>query len=665
VHIRNLTFTVKYSLFNFYKFPREDLRNHDYIKFVLSKVETDFIKFMGSPEYARVMTILSSLKSSNDILREVYVLSGINKLRELSFYLVFMFRKLESGRINLDNFLENYLADRNFIESYLKTYFNLEPVTEEDSGEEEKEINIFEDTGEDTKAGKVYSLAEPKFKVEELDNELVSEEFKETKLLELYDISESKYMELIQNNGAGLQAAPERIDETPGAENVFDLPGISSGADTPVEIKEPEVIAVPEISKEEKPEQEDTYTGKDKSEDVKPAETEEHPDMASFFEAIEREEEEKAKTKENKAPEPEEELPFFEEEREETKEQKIKTPGSDYIRKQADAEEEKIPEPAEEVPAMTEIDKEVEKKLQEIEKETNTEIINSAFQKYEEELFEKNRTINGLFDDLLLILDSEEQDYEMKNAIADEIVAISENLKDCSKKMSFEIITKVYSSFVFCLDKKFRELSVTKENIDVFRNSITGIEKLVKGDELGGFDKTIKMLEELSNDLEDLLAKREEFEKKKFDFGEEERKIIEEFTDSGEKEAYLALRDRIIDMEDVFESLVSMKEKVAPFEVLRRLSSAFAQFREIVNIARILEMHKMAQLAEASYIFVKFLQNYRMDPYQKEVSEVLKYIIYCCKLIYLDKPVKDLDTFISYLNDPVRIFHTNPKNNNE
>jgi hypothetical protein len=652
------------------------LRNHDYIKFVLSKVETDFIKFIGSPEYARVMTILSSLKSSNDILREVYVLSGINKLRELSFYLVFMFRKLESGRINLDNFLENYLADRNFIESYLKTYFNLEPVTEEDSGEEEKEINIFEEGAENAEEDKVYSLAEPNFKVEELDNELVSEEFKETKLLELYDISESKYMELIQNDGAGLQAAPERIDETPGVENVFDLPGISSGAGTPVEIKEPEVIAVPEISNEEKSEQkEDIYSEQKQNEDVKPAETEEHADMASFFEAIEREEEEKTKANENIITEPEAELPLY---KEETEEQKTETPREepviesrnlitkkDYIPKQTRGDEEKITEPEEEVPAMTEIDKEVEKKLQEIEKETNTEIINSAFQKYEEELFEKNRTINGLFDDLLLILDSKEQDYEMKNAIADEIVAISENLKDCSKKMSFEIITKVYSSFAFCLDKKFRELSVTKENIEVFKNSISGIEKLVKGEELGGFDKTIKMLEELSNDLEDLLAKREEFEKKKFDFGEEERKIIEEFTDSGEKEAYLALRDRIIDMEDVFESLVSMKEKVAPFEVLRRLSSAFAQFREIVNIARILEMHKMAQLAEASYIFVKFLQNYRMDPYQKEVSEVLKYIIYCCKLIYLDKPVKDLDTFISYLNDPVRIFHTNPKNNNE
>ncbi|MCE1165052.1 MAG: hypothetical protein LWX07_06595, partial [Bacteroidetes bacterium] len=169
------------------------MRNNDYIKFVLSKVEKDFADCSGSREYAKVITILHSLRSSADILREIFLLSGIAKLRELSGYLVFMFRKAESGRINLDNFLENYIADRNFIENYLQTYYNLEPVSPDEIQEEEKEVHLF---GADEQAGaddKIYSLAEPSFKIEELDNELVSEEFKETKLLEQYDISEAKY----------------------------------------------------------------------------------------------------------------------------------------------------------------------------------------------------------------------------------------------------------------------------------------------------------------------------------------------------------------------------------------------------------------------------------------------------------------------------------------
>jgi hypothetical protein len=76
----------------------------------------------------------------------------------------------------------------------------------------------------------------------------------------------------------------------------------------------------------------------------------------------------------------------------------------------------------------------------------------------------------------------------------------------------------------------------------------------------------------------------------------------------------------------------------------------------MVNISRILNIKKLAQLAEASYIFVKFLQNYRLDPYDDEVREIFKFIVYNFKLIFLDKPTKDLDVFITILNDPVQLF---------
>jgi len=45
-----------------------------------------------------------------------------------------------------------------------------------------------------------------------------------------------------------------------------------------------------------------------------------------------------------------------------------------------------------------------------------------------------------------------------------------------------------------------------------------------------------------------------------------------------------------------------------------------------------------------------------MDPLDAEIKEIFKYIIYNFKLIYLDKPTKDIDVFISYLNDPIKIF---------
>jgi hypothetical protein len=268
----------------------------------------------------------------------------------------------------------------------------------------------------------------------------------------------------------------------------------------------------------------------------------------------------------------------------------------------------------------------------------------------------------GLLDDLILIHESKDPDLEMRDAILLEIFPVIENLKSESEKMSFEIISGVYESFMFCLNIKFKDLVVSKENIDVFKLSIVGVENLVRGDELNDFDKTIKDLENIQGELNKLLADREDFEKKKYDFGEEESNLIKEFKDSSEYDAYIILRNKITELEDTFSVIAGMKDKTYPFESLRKLSVTFALFREIVNIARILEMNKVAYLAEAGYVFVKFVQNYRIDPFKDEVTEVFKYLIYSFKLIYLDKPVKDFDTFVSFLNDPVKIFYQKNKN---
>ena len=66
------------------------------------------------------------------------------------------------------------------------------------------------------------------------------------------------------------------------------------------------------------------------------------------------------------------------------------------------------PEDKEETPEITESDREVDEKLQEIEKETTEAIINSDFVLYEKFLLEKNKTLFGLFDDLILIKESSE-----------------------------------------------------------------------------------------------------------------------------------------------------------------------------------------------------------------------------------------------------------------
>jgi hypothetical protein len=620
---------------------------------------------------------------TDNILKELYILSGIKKLRRLTSYFIFMIKKVEAGSITLDNFMENYVTDKKYIDSYFQTYYDLELITQEEFNEQEIDTKFIIEEDEEPAEAPVYSLVEATFKVEELDNELVTEEFRETNINENYESPGDGYLKLADDEYKSPEDTENKevfFDDS--NEDVFNLPKseekvINDSSNNDQENKSESLTEESFFTTEEEvlvntgDKQNGLFNnGKDNAAAI-PESVEDitNENLADFFEKLDNE------------PAPEEisdDNTIFIETNLTTEQEPVHSE-ENIVRDigytvDDDAVEKKvlqellpvIPDGKDIIAYEEEIyvktDTEVEEKLQEIEKETSEEILNSEFLLYEKHLFENNKLIMGLLDDLILIHESKDPDLEMRDAILLEIFPVIENLKSESEKMSFEIISGVYESFMFCLNIKFKDLVVSKENIDVFKLSIVGVENLVRGDELNDFDKTIKDLENIQGELNKLLADREDFEKKKYDFGEEESNLIKEFKDSSEYDAYIILRNKITELEDTFSVIAGMKDKTYPFESLRKLSVTFALFREIVNIARILEMNKVAYLAEAGYVFVKFVQNYRIDPFKDEVTEVFKYLIYSFKLIYLDKPVKDFDTFVSFLNDPVKIFYQKNKN---
>lgn len=587
------------------------MNNPDYIKFVVSKVESELLGLSNSREYIKVITVLHALKVSDNILRDIYILSGIKKLRQLSSYLIFIIKKVESGGINIDNFIENYTADKSFIRSYFQTYYDLEQITEEKFISEEIDTKFVFDDEETDKQAPVYSLAEPDFKVADLDNELVTEEFKESTVTENYTEPMDAYMSLVDDDKES-SAEGGSVFFTDVSDDVFNLPGGQESADSGQEDKRAEESG--QCTEEQADSAQETTGSGQITEDGE-------AEMGKLTEEAATEQE------------------------------------SEILQNLIPIAPEIKPEDKEETPEITESDREVDEKLQEIEKETTEAIINSDFVLYEKFLLEKNKTLFGLFDDLILIKESSEPDLEMRSSILEEILSTVEELRDYSEKMSFEVITGVYAALVYCFDLKFKDIIVSMDNFAIFKKAVEGVEDLIAGNDLTGFDAVVSRLNSTVDDLAKLLADRENFEKKKYDFGEEEGNVIREFKDSSEYDAFIILRDKISELEETFGIIADMKDKTYPFESIRKLSVTFALFREIVNIARVLEMNKVAHLAEGGYIFVKFVQNYRIDPFKEEVTEVIKYLIYSFKLLYLDKPVKDFDKFLSFLNEPVKIFY--------
>ena len=141
-------------------------------------------------------------------------------------------------------------------------------------------------------------------------------------------------------------------------------------------------------------------------------------------------------------------------------------------------------------------------KLQEIEKETSEGLLNSEFETYEKFLFEKNKSIFDFFGDLILINESAEPDIEMRDSILEEILKTVVELREYSGKMSFEVITGIYASLAYCFDLKFKDVIVSLDNLGVFSKALKGVEDLILGNDLVGFDEVVGKLNYLRDDLD-------------------------------------------------------------------------------------------------------------------------------------------------------------------
>ena len=91
-------------------------------------------------------------------------------------------------------------------------------------------------------------------------------------------------------------------------------------------------------------------------------------------------------------------------------------------------------------------------------------------------------------------------------------------------------------------------------------------------------------------------------------------------------------------------------------EALTILNSNLSNFKELVGYANTIQLSSLAKVSEGGYILIKYLQNYRKDPTEEIWKETFKYITYVMRLLVINKPVEDLDLFISYLNEPIKIY---------
>ncbi|HEY5124261.1 MAG TPA: hypothetical protein VIK14_11045 [Ignavibacteria bacterium] len=644
----------------------------NYIKYVLSKIESDLYNHVYPVDITKTVIFLNYIKASQSLLRDIYIITNVDNLEPFGKYLLFMMKKAETGQINFENLIQNMEKDKSIlIHILIRSFKSKNPASVRKNWKEiHEEVKTSLAKASERKKkekARVSPEIENKFKIEEFDNELVTEEFIDKNIEE---IEASQKIRSEEEPGNEKRSYLELIKNETKEENkkVFNLPGQEPEGESEeeVELTEEDIDTV--IKPEAREPQKSKEHKKPKERKRKIAE----PENAAFgFDDLKKEIAERIIPEKEKPAEkiiPEEEKTTTDktlEKNAETKTPETKS-GKENIQTEQESKETVeqlsfIDSPPEESDERRD-EYTVEEK--ELSKEAEVQV-NTIYQEYESELITRNALLITDLDELALLI-PEENSEDRKIALTDNIIENTSFMEESSSNMSFEIITNIYGIMKLAFGEyKVQEFIISKENIDVFKISIHLIESLIKGDSYEDYDKVIKETEKIKSEITEKKKEKENFEKMQKDKLELEKHLSLKYTDTTQREKLALLKQYILELEKIFNSLDDIKSEFQIYEALRKLSATFVRFKEMVNISRILNISKLAQLSEASYIFVKFLQNYRLDPYDEDVREIFRFIIYNFKLIFLDKPTKDLALFISILNDPVKVFSKSKKKKNE
>lgn len=707
-----------------------EFKKYEYFRFLFRRANKDLLQYeISYTDIELINNLFTKLTTSENLLKDLYILSHVKEMKNISKYFIFILKKIEDNVINFENFTQNLSSDSSFIEKELLNYFsnpglkkvnneiNYADETENDENFEEFKTfpkNTEEKTEETdflTSGEKIYKSPEnteneeSKPENEEEDEEIVEFRKNYLELIQTGEMDEENVFELPKmDNEIPDDTETEIVTETKESESAFDLPTGDSLFDN---ISENE-SEIGKNDEDETAEENIPYENSVKKE-METTETEDDQilfkfeDLDSSFiikkkftaenfltgngenvdnndiDDSEDKKENKSIAEQNETND--DEIVIKRKDEIETKEKEISDIKTDIeddsIKLSDDIQEElnlfeKDPEKYEE-----EFEEQFEERFEEEksdEKETAEEVYNfdenenepepanAVFMEYEDEVYIKNDELDKELDIMIYLVNANIADEEERNANIKSIIDKSSHLENISREMSLEIISNIYQTITISFEKiSDGKYDLSEGTLNLFKKGLSLVNSLIKGDDYFGYKGILKSIENIRNSLIEEKAKRELYEKQKKEKEEIEKQINQRFPEDAQKAKVKMLKQLIKDTEFNLNSMEKISGEYQMYEALRSLSVNLDNLKEIVKLAKELDMRKMGQLSEASYIFIKFLQNYRINPVSTETKEIFSYIIYNMKSIILNKQVEDLDVFISYLNDPVKIFSKKDK----
>lgn len=571
----------------------------DYINYLLYTV----VNSTGSEfkDNYRLSKLVDTVMSMDDVMKITYLTGKTAGLEGLFKYLLYISDKIDKSQVTIFNLKDNFDYDVR----------NLTKICEKISIHKSENVQeVINNIEEDTPDEKLSGIKQSEEAVEFEESETEAENYEET--------GEGN-LTLIENR--------ESIDSEAG---VFELESITDSVDTseePEEINKPETEDGEETkSEEEIDENELTETEALSSEQV--FELEEFEDNS-----IQQE------------------------------------PGAETTEISEEPEEEILPE------LEIEVHKPAAQEQEHVKEEA---ITNEAYYKFETRFFEEVKILEKLFAAVEKDCRTDETGKLGEKCLQclTEIIEITSELSSLSRQLSFDLIADIFLTMNLYFTKAISQPDILSgERIKLLDSSLALVNSLIKGEDYLNYDTIVDRIEKLKSDISGEKEEKYQAEAVKQDITEEdttqEPEEQKEITSPEEQpmiikkpmvkqsqmdSAIFKLKYLVKEFEKSFISIGNLKGEYSKFDAIEKIGDLNNALRMIAKISAIVKLNDVLKLAEVTYVFLKYVKDYRMDLMEPEIKQIVKYIIFTFKMLLTNRKPEDFNVLVQHLNNPVKIF---------
>lgn len=275
-----------------------------------------------------------------------------------------------------------------------------------------------------------------------------------------------------------------------------------------------------------------------------------------------------------------------------------------------------------------------------------------------------------------------------------EIIGISSELSNLSRQLSFDLTADVFFTMNMYFTKAISQPEIlTGERINLLDSSLALVNSLIKGEDYLNYDTVVDRIENLKKEITKSPEEKPEQSpvtempesEIKTEPGNEETEIRktgeeDEITEAVEHEevevsqtqqmikerpvvkqsqiasAHFKLKYLIKEFEKSFTVICNLTGEYSKFDAIEKISELNNALRLIAKIAATIKMYDVLKLAEVTYVFLKYVKDYRMDLQEPEIRQIVKYIIFTFKMLLTNRKPEDFNVLVQHLNNPVKIF---------